>query len=144
MLMARHYNIDARGGSAGLCTAVQRRPGVCVCVVASSAQIVYVHISRPRYFLIIIFPFFLAVASPTKQQKGNHLYSSLECSCISIRTSILFRIYGPPGRGKVSPTLLSSSPLFFFSFSLPLFVCVLGRREFLSADLFRDISPGPF
>lgn len=129
MLMARHYNIDARGGSAGLCTAVQRRPGVCVCVVASSAQIVYVHISRPRYFLIIIFPFFLAVASPTKQQKGNHLYSSLECSCISIRTSILFRIYGPPGRGKVSPTLLSSSPLFFFFFAV---ICMCTRQKGVS------------
>lgn len=116
---------------------------VCCCIQRTNCICTYISASLFPYYPIPLF--FLAVASPTKQQKGNHLYSSLECSYISIRTSILFRIYGPPGRGKVSPTLLSSSPLyFFFSFSLPLFVYVLGRREFLSADLFRDISPGPF
>lgn len=123
-----------------------RNGPVCVCVLLHPAHKLYMYIYLGLVISLLSYsPFFLAVASPTKQQKGNHLYSSLECSYISIRTSILFRIYGPPGRGKVLPTLLSSSPLyFFFSFSLPLFVYVLGRREFLSADLFRDISPGPF
>lgn len=75
MLMARHYNIDARGSSAGWCTAVQKRPGVCVCVVASSAQIVYVHISRPRYFLIILFPFFFWLLRHQQSNKKGIIYT---------------------------------------------------------------------